>query len=227
MKYSCEEKFYFNRGNLPLLNLVTLRPGRALDCGCGSGNNARILKERGWTVTGITISPDEQQAARAYCDQVYLFNLEAGLPEAVGTGYDLIVLSHVLEHLADPTALLQAVKKVLAPDGIVAVALPNALRLRERLKFTLGKFEYENNGIMDQTHLRFYTYSSAYKLLQLQGYNVLTNKAVGWFPLFQIRDRLPESFVTAVDELVCKLWPGLFGFQLLYLVKPLPQSNPS
>jgi 2-polyprenyl-3-methyl-5-hydroxy-6-metoxy-1,4-benzoquinol methylase len=104
---TCEDKLYKNQGNRSLLDLLTNRtPGRALDCGCGAGDNARILVSRGWTVTGITVSKQESVAASEFCERVILHDLESGLPSLPLT-YDLVVLSHILEHLAYPAILLK------------------------------------------------------------------------------------------------------------------------
>ena len=75
---------YKNPGNVGLLRLLSSPPGRVLDCGCGAGDNARLLSGRGWRVTGVTIDPQEQEAARQFCEAVYLADLENGLPTSAG-----------------------------------------------------------------------------------------------------------------------------------------------
>jgi SAM-dependent methyltransferase len=67
---------YKNQGNSELLDLLSSSPGRILDCGCGAGDNARILSDRGWCVTGVTIDPREKEAARQFCEVVYIADLE-------------------------------------------------------------------------------------------------------------------------------------------------------
>jgi 2-polyprenyl-3-methyl-5-hydroxy-6-metoxy-1,4-benzoquinol methylase len=214
------EKFYQNQGNLALLNLIPPdNSGRALDCGCGAGDNARLLKERHWSVTGITLSQPEQTIALQYCEQVYLADLEQGLPQAAKTKYELVIMSHILEHLVNPAKLLQAVKEVLLPNGLVAVALPNVLAYPQRLKFLRGKFEYEKSGVMDETHVRFYTFATGAKLLQAQGYEIITARGDGAFPLWKLRQLLPTSVVQNLNTWSCQQWPGLFGSQSLYLAK--------
>ena len=74
----CHRKIYQNSGNTQLLNLIPEVPGTCLDCGCGAGDNARLLKSRGWKVTGITVSADEKHLAAEFCEQVYLADLETG-----------------------------------------------------------------------------------------------------------------------------------------------------
>jgi SAM-dependent methyltransferase len=213
----CADRCYENAGNPQLLDLIDIViPGRALDCGCGAGDNARILSQRGWQVDGITISPDEQTKASQACETVHIADLESGLPPLIGDGYDLVILSHVLEHLRNPSHVLKDIHRVLVPGGIVAVALPNVLAWRYRLRLLLGRFEYEEGGIMDSTHVRFYTFASGRRLLELNGFLILTATAEGVFPLAR-KIKLPARIVGFLDRFVSSHWPGLFGWQLLYI----------
>ena len=191
-------------------------PGRALDCGCGAGDNARILSTRGWEVDGITISPDELSKASPNCKSVHIADLESGIPPAISGGYDLVVLSHVLEHLRNPSRLLADVHRVIAPNGVVAVALPNVLSWRHRLQFLLGRFEYEEGGIMDTTHLRFYTFASGRRLLESNGFVVSIATVEGIFPLAR-KAKLPSHLIRRLDRFAGASVPGLFGWQLLYI----------
>jgi len=214
---SAAERVYENSGNRPLLDLLSTQPGRILDCGCGAGANARLLSCLGWKVTGITISPAEQCAAAPYCEEVYLADLELGLPPGLGSDYNAVLLSHVLEHLAHPEVLLRALRSVLAPSGVLGVALPNVLFYPNRLRFLLGKFEYTSSGIMDDTHLRFYTFNTGAELLRSSAYRIVRAEADGAFPLWKLRGWLPPSFVGRFNRGASAIWPGLFGLQSLYI----------
>ena len=213
----CANRIYENSGNLALLDLIRAKlAGRALDCGCGAGDNARILSNRGWVVDGITISPDEHSKAAQVCKAVHIADLESGLPSAVSGVYDLVIFSHVLEHLRNPSRILNDTHRVLARDGIVAVALPNVLNWRSRLRFLLGRFEYEEGGIMDTTHVRFYTFASGRRLLESNGFLISTATVEGIFPLAR-KIGLPSRIVRLLDRFASSYWPGLFGWQLLYV----------
>jgi SAM-dependent methyltransferase len=213
----CANRIYQNAGNLALLGLISSKlAGHALDCGCGAGDNARILSLRGWEVDGITISPDEQSKASQVCKTVHIADLESGIPPVISGGYDLVIFSHVLEHLRNPSRVLKDVHRVLVPGGIVAVALPNVLSWRYRLRFLLGRFEYEEGGIMDTTHVRFYTFASGRKLLESNGFLISTATVEGIFPLAR-KIRLPSRIVGLLDRFVGSYGPGLFGWQLLYI----------
>jgi len=203
---------------MPLLEILGLEhSGTALDVGCGAGDNARILAARGWSVFGITLSPAEQASAEQVCSKVWVHDLERGLPEAATGPYDLVILSHVLEHLRNPESLLSQISRAITPEGRVAVALPNILNWHQRLLFLAGRFEYSEEGIMDNTHLRFYTFSSARQMIEKSGFRVVRAKGAGsvlpWGPLRQ----LVPCFTSSIDRLFCRLRPGLFGRQLLYV----------
>lgn len=217
----CEEHVYRNLVNLPLLRLADLgRGGLALDLGCGAGDNARLLAQRGWRVVGITLSPQERDIAAQVCVKVLVRNLDEGLPEDLDGPFDLVVLSHVLEHLRKPERVLAQVREVLAPGGEVAIAVPNVLNWHQRLLFLIGKFEYSDEGIMDATHVAFYTFKSARALIESTGFAVIKAGAAGsilpWGPL---RRYLP-GVTSSIDRLFCAVRPGLFGRQLVYLATP-------
>jgi SAM-dependent methyltransferase len=93
----------------------------------------------------------------------------AGIPYPEGY-FDAIVLADVLEHLKTPNDFLRAIGKYLAPAGMVVISLPNVARLEVRIKLLLGRFNYAPSGIMDKTHLHFYTYSTARSLVENAGY---------------------------------------------------------
>ena len=213
----CSQLCYKNEGNLPLLELLPHKKGKVLDCGCGSGDNARILKERGWAVTGITISRKELRIAQEYCNKCYLYDLNKGIPDTVGGGYNVVLMSHILEHVINPDYLLKDVKRVLSPDGVIAVALPNILTYTNRLRFLFGKFEYTEGGTLDHTHIRFYTFTSGKRLLEENGFNVIVARGDGAFPLWKIRSILPSILVKRLNQLACKFRPGLFSIQSLFI----------
>jgi SAM-dependent methyltransferase len=193
------------------------QPGIALDIGCGAGDNARILARHGWTVHGITLSQTEMTSALSVCSKVWVHDLDYGLPQEIDGLYDLVVLSHVLEHLRAPSGLLNQISKTLLPGGQIAVALPNVLNWYQRVLFLLGRFDYTDEGIMDVTHLRFFTYSTGRAMLEACGFKIVCTKASGSVLPWGFVRRFIPSFTFAVDRFFCFIRPGLFGRQLLYL----------
>jgi SAM-dependent methyltransferase len=218
MQTPCDTRLYAGC-NPPLLDVVrSLRPGRALDCGCGAGGNAERMRDMGWSVTGITVSVLERDAASSACMQLCVADLNNGIPSEIPGPFELVVLSHVLEHLLNPTNVLRDAHERLAPGGRLLVALPNVLYWRFRLKYLLGSFEYETAGILDETHLHFYTFRSAMTLLQEHGYHIDLALGAGTAPLPIIRRVLPYV-ASHVDSVASRLLPGLCGEQLLFLAR--------
>ena len=209
---------YKNEGNSELLDLLSSSPGRILDCGCGAGDNARILSDRGWCVTGVTIDPSEQEAARQFCEAVYIADLEKGLPPDIDEAFDAVLASHVLEHLARPERLLHEVHQRLNPGGVLAVALPNIAHYRQRISRLRGQFNYTDTGQLDRTHLRFYTYKTAIQLLEQNGYELVNAIATGSLPWWKAR-LVSRTMTGRVDKWAVRQRPNLLGYQCLLLAR--------
>jgi SAM-dependent methyltransferase len=218
----CRERIY-EGSNRALLRLTAPFPaGAALDCGCGTGGNAQSLRQMGWRVTGITVSPRELEMASEFCEAVRLGDLNSGIPPEAGGPFDLVVFSHVLEHLLHPDIALRDARRLLSPHGHIIVALPNVLYWRLRIKFLLGEFNYEPTGIMDETHVRFYTFRSGMELLSSNGFEIVSTLGDGDLPLPFLRRLLP-ALARFLDPLASRLVPGLLGAQILYVAKAAQQ----
>jgi len=209
---------YKNQGNPALLDLLSSSRGRILDCGCGAGDNARILSDRGWCVTGVTIDPREQEAAREFCEVVHITDLEKGLPPEIDGVFDAVLASHILEHLARPERLLREIHQRLSPGGVLAVALPNIAHYRQRISRLRGQFNYTDTGQLDRTHLRFYTYRTAIQLLEQNGYELVTATAAGALPLWKAR-LVSRSMADRLDKWAVCRQPNLLGDQSLLLAR--------
>ena len=218
-------RIYSNHGNPPLIAL--LQPGchRLLDVGCGAGDNAALLKSRypESHVHGITHSESEGEIARRHMVHCWIFDIEGALPSVLDNQkFDTLMFSHVLEHLREPAAVLARFSRLLNPGGIVLIAIPNILSWRQRIQFLFGRFEYESAGVMDDTHLRFFTYFTAdqYLLAQSPDLELIFKGATGSVPLWWLRRYiLPRAWSDAVDEWGCHHWPNLFGDQVLIKAK--------
>jgi 2-polyprenyl-3-methyl-5-hydroxy-6-metoxy-1,4-benzoquinol methylase len=157
---------------------VTRPEGSVLDAGCSSGYLSRVLVQAGRVVDGVELDPVAADEARAVCRRVVVGDLSALGADDLGGPYDTLLFGDTLEHLADPAATLQRlVRDVLAPRGHVVVSLPNVANWTIRAQLLLGRFAYRERGILDRTHLRFFTRRSAVELLQGAGLEVLDVKA--------------------------------------------------
>jgi len=211
-------RVYSNKGNPAVLAAVPCGVRSLLDVGCGAGDNVGRLAEQGILVDGITISPAEAEQAKQYCRTVLVWDLEQGLPLGLKDTYDVVVASHVLEHLVNPGALLSGLRsKLAAGHGKLVVALPNLMHCKYRWHLICGRFEYEPTGIMDSTHVCWYTLKSAQTLLTGHGYVVERAFAEGFVPQGPLRRLLPGSWGRGIDRLGAGWFPGFFGRQLLIL----------
>jgi SAM-dependent methyltransferase len=210
---------YRNCGNTTLLDMLGPVAGRVLDCGCGAGDNAAILSRAGWQVTGITIDPAERDAASPFCAAIVVADLDDGLTPEVGDGFDAILFSHVLEHLKRPDVLLRGARSRLGPNGVIAVALPNVLHYRQRASFLKGDFNYTDTGMLDRTHLRFYTVTTGRKLLQEAGYEILDARPEGGLPWRGLRKLVPSGLRRRLDSWALRTWPNLFAWQSLFIAR--------
>ena len=223
-----ENRIYANAGNPPLLELLDADARIVLDVGCGAGDNAALLRARNpeTQVYGITGSEPEAVVARAHVAQCWVADLERGFPpDARALQYDAVIFSHVLEHLRDPAELVRRSVTLLRPGGACVIAVPNVLVWSQRARFLLGRFEYESAGIMDETHLRFFTYETAagYLLAKAPSLRLAERRTTGSVPLWVLRRHvLPARIAARIDALACRLLPNLFGWQVL--IKAVQQA---
>ncbi|MDB5392786.1 MAG: class SAM-dependent methyltransferase [Rhodospirillales bacterium] len=211
---------YQGESSVAVLRRVPMSATRILDVGCGSGGNARVLSLRGQCVDGITLSPQEAEDAKAYCAKIYAHDLETGLPPLPAEQlYDAVICSHVLEHIVQPEALLTDVRAHLAPSGVLIIALPNLMLWKSRLRLMLGDFEYTESGLMDRTHVRWYSFASARRLLERNGFSVIEAVAEGGLPLGPVRRVLPKWLLEPADRAACRAAPGLLGYEMLYVAR--------
>jgi 2-polyprenyl-3-methyl-5-hydroxy-6-metoxy-1,4-benzoquinol methylase len=214
------QKVYQNTGNKDVLKHIIKANAIILDIGCGRGDNASILQSNGHIVDGITLSELEQKEAIQYCRNVYIFNLENGLPEVIKNNkYDYIICSHVLEHIAYPNSLLKDINQVLTIEGRLIVALPNVMHYKSRLKLMFGNFNYEETGIWDYTHLRWYTFKTGAELFINNKMIVDKAYVTGEIPWLTVLGVIPENFRRKIFSILLKISKGFFSNQLIYVLK--------
>jgi 2-polyprenyl-3-methyl-5-hydroxy-6-metoxy-1,4-benzoquinol methylase len=193
------------------------RGRRLLDVGAADGLLSRGLTERGWRVTGLEKEPAAAAAGARYCERMIVADLDRGLAE-VGGPFDAIVYADVLEHLADPAAGLAYVARDLAPGGDVILSVPNVAHLWMRLSLLAGRFQYGPRGILDDTHLRFFTERSLRALVAAAKLAVVRTTATP-VPLYQVVPARwhgrPLAALHAASALAARALPRLLGYQLL------------
>jgi len=213
---SVEAKSYKNEGNAGVLRRVPQTARTILDVGCGAGDNARLLALSGRVIDGVTLSVAERDEALKHCKNVLIHNLENGLPTELAGPYDCVICSHVLEHICWPEKLLRDIRGCLSPGGVLVVALPNLFFYKNRWNLLRGRFEYEDAGLMDNTHFRWYSFASAQNLLASAGFDVLRAEVEGSFPIPFRRRVFPLAVTRPVDAWASATLPGLFGYQMIF-----------
>lgn len=167
-----EDKYYTYKRN-DVQQLLPERLGRVLDVGCAQGVLGAACRERGAdTVTGIELTPENAAIAEKTLDCVLCGDIETmELPFEPGA-FDTIICADVLEHLRDPWAMLRRLAGLLAPGGALVASVPNIAHYSVVLKLLTGNWTYEQQGLLDLTHLRFFGPGSLGDLFQGCGLGV-------------------------------------------------------
>lgn len=173
---------YFNSERPGLCALLgAWVPRRALEIGCGAAANLALLKQQhpGCHTTGIEIDPSAAERAlrSGAADIVKVGDVRDPLVIDLPRGqFDLLILSHVLEHFEDPAQVLHRALGWLSDGGRILVALPNLRHYSVVFGLLMrGDFRYTRDGILDQTHLRFFTRRSATRFLEEQGLEIVAS----------------------------------------------------
>jgi 2-polyprenyl-3-methyl-5-hydroxy-6-metoxy-1,4-benzoquinol methylase len=181
---------------------------RVLDVGCASGYSVEPLRRDRQCayVDGVEMSePDAREAARV-CREVVVGSAEEEATYAELQGpYDAILFGDVLEHLRDPQRALRAVAPLLAPGGVVICSIPNVAHYSIRAHLLGGRFDYADSGILDRTHLRFFTRESMLGLLRDSGYEVRSCDPALQMPL-RMNDWLGDGLAGRLGRLRDKLF---------------------
>jgi 2-polyprenyl-3-methyl-5-hydroxy-6-metoxy-1,4-benzoquinol methylase len=189
---------------------------RLLDLGAAGGHLGRAVRDRCAYLAAVEPDPGLPASCRdGYDDWRPTDALSAGTWDRP---FDAVVCADVLEHLARPEDLLGRIRQWLRPGGTLLVSLPNVANLTVRLALLAGRFPYAERGILDRTHLRFYTRRSAKDLIVTSGFRLrsLAATAMPCELAFPVLGRPPLSGpVRSLASGAARLWPTLFGYQFV------------
>jgi 2-polyprenyl-3-methyl-5-hydroxy-6-metoxy-1,4-benzoquinol methylase len=188
--------------------LSQISPGSTvLELGPASGYMTQILAGKGCMVDAIEINPQDAAKAAPYCRKMIVGSLEeaANFAELPGP-YHVVLMADVLEHLAAPENVLKLVREKLGPDGLALVSLPNIAFWKMRWALLAGRFDYTDTGILDRSHLRFFTLKTAAAMFHDAGFR-LVNAVVPPRPIPRF-GRLKMA--------IMKAWPALFSINMVY-----------
>jgi 2-polyprenyl-3-methyl-5-hydroxy-6-metoxy-1,4-benzoquinol methylase len=144
---------------------------RCLEIGCGAGSTLSWVKEKfGAETVGVELNEGAAQLARNVADQIIVGNIET--MELDLAPCDLILCLDLLEHLVDPWSAVERLSKVLLPGGYIIASIPNVQHFTVSLNLLRGRWRYTRQGLLDSTHLRFFTYATVRDLFERAGLNV-------------------------------------------------------
>jgi 2-polyprenyl-3-methyl-5-hydroxy-6-metoxy-1,4-benzoquinol methylase len=195
-------------------------PGTVLDLGCSGGLLAERFEHLGHRVTGVDAV--EVPGARQRMSRFVEADLDDGIPKDVGEGFDLVLAADVLEHLRRPEQLLSDIRRVIRPRGTAVLCVPNFAHWYPRARVALGAFDYDQRGILDRTHLRFFTLRSIRRLIERQGFRIRRQEVVGVpFEVVNARRASASRWLRLVERALLALWPTMFAYQVILEVEPV------
>lgn len=170
---------------------------KVLELGCATGFMSQYFRQHlGCQVVGVDINPDVKPDIVGDLEDKSTQNRikQAG-------PYGVVFASAIIEHLKEPEILLQLIKSVLKPNGILIITTPNVAHWSLRLKLLRGHWDYEDYGLLDRTHLRFFTYFSFQELISTAGFKIKAVKIdpAGGFKYF---------------NWLFKYWPNFYAHQI-------------
>jgi GT2 family glycosyltransferase/SAM-dependent methyltransferase len=146
-----------------------------LDLGCATGAVGAALKADGCHVVGVEFDSEAAAQAGQVLDRVVVADLDdpTSLDEFESSNFDAIICGDVLEHLTAPAETLRRIRRLLAPKGVVVISIPNVAHGAVRLSLLAGRFEYQPLGLLDSTHIHFFTRESLQELLEVSGFTAV------------------------------------------------------
>ena len=201
-------------------------PVRILDAGTAGGYLGKVWRNEGHYVAGIEFDAATGEKARQYYDEFEIANLET-YPFASRREFDYIVFADVLEHLRDPAAVLRRCIPALKESGKIIISLPNIANWIIRLSLLFGKFDYMDRGILDRTHLRFFTSRSVTQLMKEVSCEIQEIIATP-VPVQLVLPSTQSKIFSPLHELhyaITRSWKSLFAYQFVIVAAPLASAG--
>ncbi|TNJ43179.1 class I SAM-dependent methyltransferase [Tamlana fucoidanivorans] len=180
MDYNNKPDAYYNFPRPEMLGYLPREAKHVLEVGCGQGAFARQIKGyNNAEIWGIEYMPEEGKIAKNILDKVFIGPCENFIEELPDNYFDAIFFNDVLEHLTYPDDVLKRLKPKLKAGGIVISSIPNVrnFRILKMLVFK-GEWNYTDHGIMDKTHLRWFTKKSIKNMYESLGYEVVSHEGI-------------------------------------------------
>jgi 2-polyprenyl-3-methyl-5-hydroxy-6-metoxy-1,4-benzoquinol methylase len=200
-------------------------PVRILDAGTAGGYLGKLWRNQGHYVAGIEFDAATGEKARQYYDEFEIANLETH-PFSARREFDYIVFADVLEHLRDPADVLRRCIPALKPAGKIIISVPNVANWIIRLSLLFGKFDYTDRGILDRTHLRFFTSRSLKQLMTEVSCEVQDIIATP-VPVQLVLPLTEQKMFAPLHEFhyaITRAWKSLFAYQFVIVAAPIARA---
>ena len=182
------QEYYQSKGE-NLKQFIPENCKRIIELGCGEGLLSKELKEKGKYVVGIEIVPDVAKKAEKNLNKVISGDIEKISPDLEKNSYDCLICGDVLEHLHDPLAVLKKMEKFLTKDAVIIASIPNIQHYTVVVNLLMGNWKYKKAGLLDETHLKFFTFKSIKEMFQEAGFEI---KKVGFTTPITINNKFPD-----------------------------------
>ena len=201
------------------------RPERVLQIGTDTGLLTAEMKALGCSVVGVEEDLEMADVARQHCETLITGNIDE-IELGQKKRFDVIILGDVLSRVRNPQTILIKLKALLNPGGKVLLSLPNAPNLGVRIKSLFGRFNYSRVGILDESHLRFFTLASSKKLARESGLDVIRVNATPIPSTGSSTSKPARTFAHAINCALVRVAKTLFGYQFILVCKPKELNNP-
>ncbi len=226
MRYPVKESAHSSHALIA--NLLGPGHGRTLlDVGCADGQVAERFLSLGWNVTGIEPFARDAALARTRGIEIIEMGIEEALDHIEGR-FHAVVLGDVLEHVPDPWAQLSRLRGICRPDAHIIISIPNIAHAFVRGQLLIGRFDYQDRGILDRTHLRFFTRRTARELVISAG---LVCEEIHYSPT-PVEIVIPRLLSTAwgrgllrANAGLARMLPTLLGYQMIMSCRVLGEWN--
>lgn len=213
-----------------ILNWINLIPSkkRIIEVGVAEGILGKLDQNRHYQLIGIEINEDWASQAKPYYNQIIVGDIQT-LDYILFMDTDCVILADILEHLPDPQSTLRKISDSIPFGSSIILSVPNVANIWMRLNLLLGKFNYTERGILDKTHLRFFTRSTFIRMINEANLNLVDLKYTP-IPLSLVHSFFsnnPIGFCISKSlNFITRLFPTLFSFQIMALCrKSTKQDN--
>jgi 2-polyprenyl-3-methyl-5-hydroxy-6-metoxy-1,4-benzoquinol methylase len=209
-------EIYSNSFNKYIYNLIP-RNKKILEVGCNTGNlGYSLIKNKSCKVYGLDYSKKAINIAKKRLTKAIVFDLETYSIPYKNETFDIIIFADVLEHIRYPEKTITDYKKTLKKDGIIIASIPNVANINIRWNLFWGNWNYKEWGILDKTHMRFFTKKTIKQLFNDQNYKIIKITSTPGANFIFLRHFKP---LIKIKEIICKIYPKLLALQFIVIAK--------